>query len=151
MATTSWPTLSWRESPSLAAGSVDGGIDADQRQIGIGIVAEQPRGQAPPVLGGDGIAPAPCTTWLLVRISPSGATTTPEPLPPREGPPGIGDRIRSRPRRARHLDMHHGGTHELDGADDRARIGIEDLGSSRRSCDGTGGRLAAVSVRFRLL
>src|SRR5580698_2154951 len=31
--------------------------------------------------------PAPAT-WLLVRISPSGATTTPEPVPAREPPLG---------------------------------------------------------------
>ena len=45
MAITSWPRLRRLESPSGAAGSVTGSIDAQQRQIGVGIVADQPRGE----------------------------------------------------------------------------------------------------------
>jgi len=53
MAITSWPRLSSLELPSVAAGSVTGRIDAHQREVGIGIVADDARAQVAPVDGSD--------------------------------------------------------------------------------------------------
>ena len=125
MAITSWPRLSRLESPSGAAGSVTASIDAEQRQIGVGIVADQPRAQVLAVGGGHvdargsaGGAAAPAT-WLLVRMSPSGATTTPEPVPPR------GFAVAAGGLPARMASADHGRADAVDHVDDGARIGVE--------------------------
>ena len=56
----------------------------NERKIGIGIVADHARLEPPAVDRADTRrCAAPPTTWLLVSTRPSGATTTPEPEPPR--------------------------------------------------------------------
>ena len=92
MAITNWPRFNRLESPSGAAGKVTGstmrisarsvsGSSPTSRAVRCwpsGVVTSM-RAEELAVL------PAPAT-WLLVRISPSGATTTPEPVPPRGRP-----------------------------------------------------------------
>ena len=57
-------------------------IDANDRQIAGGILADQGRGHMTPVGQSRRYrAVASCTTWLLVRIRPSGVKTNPEPPP----------------------------------------------------------------------
>ena len=87
MAITNWPRFNFLESPSGAAGKVTGstmrisarsvsGSSPTSRAVRCwpsGVVTSM-RAEELAVL------PAPAT-WLLVRMSPSGATTTPEPQP----------------------------------------------------------------------
>ena len=61
------------------------------------------------------------TTWLLVRIRPSGVKTNPEP-PPRRS---CGSPERVRPARLMHFDIHHRRAHALDRAGYRGRIRIQ--------------------------
>ena len=58
-------------------------------------------------------APAAPATWLLVRIRPSGATMTPEPVPPRVFVGAYGE-------------PDHGGADAIDDVDDRTRIGVQE-------------------------
>ena len=51
MAITSWPRFSRLESPSGAAGKCHRLVDPQQREIGIGIVADHARGQILAVRG----------------------------------------------------------------------------------------------------
>ena len=53
MAITNCPRLRRLESPSDAAGSVTGGIDPDQSEIGVGIVADHAGGEAAALDGVD--------------------------------------------------------------------------------------------------
>ena len=43
IATASWPRRSFLESPSVADGEVARGAGAEQRQVGVGVLADQPR------------------------------------------------------------------------------------------------------------
>ena len=56
-------------------------------------------------------------TWLLVRISPSGETTNPDPVP--SAPASVAH--------AGDLHVHHRRRHRVDGVDNGARIGIEEV------------------------
>ena len=123
MAITSWPRFSRLESPSGAAGKVTGstmrisarsvsGSSPTSRAVRCwpsGVVTSM-RAEELAVL------PAPAT-WLLVRISPSGATTTPEPVPPRgrplASPAWIGE-------------PDHRRADPVDHVDDGTRIGVEE-------------------------
>ena len=60
-------------------------------------------------------------TWLLVRISPSGATTTPDPVPPRDRASGLSSGWLGVDGEA-----DHGRADTIDHVDDGARIGIEE-------------------------
>ena len=60
---------------------------ADDGQVGVRIVADE-RGRQPAAVGERHVnRRAPWTTWLLVRMRPSGVKTNPEPCPPRAGRP----------------------------------------------------------------
>ena len=79
-------------------------------------------------------------TWLLVRISPSGDTTTPEPVPSARLPVAHGC----------DLYVHDRRRHRVDGVDNCARIGIQQVVVS----EGAGGgcscsRRDAVPTRLR--
>ena len=58
-------------------------IDSNHGKIGGRIVANGVRGSAPPSASVTSMRVASCTTWLLVRIKPSGCKTKPEPPPRR--------------------------------------------------------------------
>ena len=67
---------------ACSAGRSDAG-DADDRQVGVGILADQRRPAAPRRRAATReSSAAPWTTWLLVRMRPSGVKTNPEPCPP---------------------------------------------------------------------
>ena len=82
MAITSWPRLSSLELPSGAAGSVTG---ASMRTSARSVSGSSPTTRAVR-LRPSTVATVTCwtppTTWLLVSTRPSGATMTPEPVPP---------------------------------------------------------------------
>ena len=67
------------------------------------------------------IRTASCTTWLLVRISPSGVNTNPDPPPRRSR----GSPERVRPAALMHFNIHDRRTHALDRARHCRRIGVE--------------------------
>ena len=66
---------------------------------------------------------ASCTTWLLVRIRPSGVNTKPEPPPCRSR--GSPERLL---RRLRDIDLDYRRAELLRSAHDRLRVGIEQGG-----------------------
>ena len=66
---------------------------------------------------------APPTTWLLVSTSPSGATTTPDPVPPLAAVVGALEDV----------EADHGRTDAVDHVDDGARIGIKQCLIFRRN------------------
>ncbi len=83
MAITSWPRLSSLELPSAAAGSVTG---ASTRTSARSVSGSSPTTRAVKLRPSTVVtltrAAVPPTTWLLVSTSPSGATMTPDPVPP---------------------------------------------------------------------
>jgi hypothetical protein len=125
MAITSWPRFSRLESPSVAAGSVTASSTRNSaRSVSGSSPTSRARKSWPSavVTAMRAAAPAAPATWLLVRMSPSGATTTPEPVPPRA-------RSLPPPRRGRargHGKADHGRADAVDDVDDRARIGVEE-------------------------
>ena len=70
MAMASWPGLQAR---GLAELRLDkpGSVDADDREVGVRIVADESGGIFPAIDEGDRMAEAPWTTWELVRMKPS--------------------------------------------------------------------------------
>ena len=83
IAITSWPRLSDLESPSRAAGSA---TSSSTRTSARSVSGSSPTTRALRLRPSDVVTAtrlAPPTTWELVRTSPSGATITPEPEPPR--------------------------------------------------------------------
>src|SRR6267378_1259593 len=82
IAIASCPTRTSREEPSTAAG-----VTAPPRRItAISVSGSSPTRSASRLEPSENVARmprAPCTTWLLVRRSPSGVNAKPEPLPRR--------------------------------------------------------------------
>ena len=56
-------------------------VDLDDRQVGVWIVPDDASSVVRPSGSVTRSSRAPCATWLLVRISPSGVNTKPDPLP----------------------------------------------------------------------
>ena len=143
MAMTSWPRLSCLELPSGAAGSVTG---SSTRSSARSVSGSSPTSRAVRLLAlrrssprsaRQRAAPPAPATWLLVRMRPSGATTTPEPVPPRAAA------LRARWRVNGQAD--HRRADAVDHVDDGARIGVEQrlvLGRDFRDC-GCGSAAAA--------
>ena len=114
MAMTSWPRLSSLELPSGAAGSVTG---ASTRTSARSVSGSSPTTRAARLRPSTVVTltrAAPSTTWLLVSTSPSGATMTPDPVPPWRRSSLV---LTSQP--------HHGGADAVDNVDHGAGIGIE--------------------------
>ena len=81
MATTSWPTRSRRESPSRAKAGVSPS-EAQDGEIGVGIVADQVRREAAPI-GKSRLDLARAADDVAVgQHIGVGVKTTPEPAPP---------------------------------------------------------------------
>ena len=131
MAITSWPRFKLLGIAERRRRQRHRFVDAQQREVGVGIIADQPRAQILAVGGGHldaEPAPAEPATWLLVRMRPSGATTTPEPVRP------VPFGAERSPLRARGK-TDHGRPDAVDHVDDGARIGVEQrlvLGRDRR-------------------
>ena len=89
MAITSCPRLSSLELPRVAAGKVTG---ASTRTSARSVSGSSPTTRAvrlrPSTVATLTREPPP-TTWLLVSTSPSGAITTPEPVPPWRSSPAF--------------------------------------------------------------
>src|SRR5437879_1021178 len=81
MAMTTCPTRSAAESPSGAATR----DEASTRRIARSVSGSSPISSARrrrPSAKATSVLVAPCATWLLVRMNPSGVKTNPEPPPP---------------------------------------------------------------------
>ena len=110
IATTTWPTRTFLELPSVAHGSDPPSVAA--RSTARSVSASRPTRSARSDRPSGSIAvsrSAPATTWLLVSTRPSGVNTTPEPLP----------------RSVSNLDDR--GTNRFDGPRDGARVGIQQV------------------------
>src|SRR5467141_912261 len=82
------PTRTVRESPSVAHGR-DPTLAASMRTTARSVSASWPTRSAAVDVPSDmttASGPEPATTWLLVRIRPSGVKITPEPPPPNTHP-----------------------------------------------------------------
>ena len=81
MATATWPCLTFLELPILAAGSRS---SVSALSTAMSVSGSRPRmraGMCRPSFNANSMAATPSITWLLVRTSPSGAMTVPDPEP----------------------------------------------------------------------
>ncbi len=121
MAITSWPRLRSLELPSFAAGSVtDASILTSARSVSGSSPTTRALKLRPSTVATARRAAAP-TTWLFVSTSPSGATMTPEPVPPWRRLP------------SRHIEPHYGGTDAVDHVDHGTRVRIQQCLIVRRN------------------
>src|SRR6266851_748872 len=81
MATTNCPTRTLCESPRRTAWRTGASTRNSARSVS-GSSPTSVAVKSPPSSRSTRIASDSCTTWLLVRMNPSGVKTNPEPLPP---------------------------------------------------------------------
>ena len=123
MAMATWPTrISLRVSQSSRHEIC--GVDPNHGKVRVRVIAYHLCVQLTSIKQRDAqVWLAPWTTWLLVRINPSGVNTNPEPLPIRcwyRSTACLDDRSL-----LQHVDMNDGSVHSIGGVDNCLRVSIQ--------------------------